>query len=82
MARGEAAATEPDRGNTVLGSWLCQGKVDPRVLEVMAKVAADVHPMTPERRARIEEAAKHPDDDDCRRAQEFMLQMVQAAERL
>lgn len=81
MARGEAAATDPDRGNTVLGSWLCQGKVDPRVLEVMAKMAADVHPMTPERRARIEEAAKHPDDDDCRRAQEFILRMVQAAER-
>lgn len=77
MARGEAAAREPARGNTVLGSWLCQGKIDPRVLEVMARVAADVHPMTPERMARIEEAAKHPDDDDCRRAQEFFRTVLE-----
>ena len=77
MACGEKLALEPSRGNVVLGSWLCQGRVDPKVLEIMAKRAADAHPMTPERKARIEEAAKHPDDDDCRQAQAFILRMLE-----
>ena len=76
MARGEGMAMEPSRGNTVLGSWLCQGRIDPKVLEAMARMASNVHPMTPERRARIEEAAKHPDEEDCRRAQVFIRQML------
>ena len=77
MAKGEAMALEPERGNTVYGSWLCQGKIDPKVLEVMAKMAGNVHPMTPERVARIEEAAKHPDEEDCRRAQEFFRTVLE-----
>lgn len=77
MAKGEALALEPARGNKVHGSWLCQGKIDPKVLEVMAKMAANVHPMTPERKARIEEAAKHPDAEDCRRAQEFFCSIIE-----
>ena len=71
MKKGEELALVPERGNEVYGSWLCQGKIDPKVLEVMARVAGGAHPMTEERRARIQEAAKHPDDDDCRRAQDF-----------
>lgn len=78
MAHGEKLALEPERGNTVLGSWLCQGRIDPRILEVMAKMAGNIHPMTEERRARIAEAAKHPDDDDCRRAQDFILRMLKS----
>ncbi len=76
MAKGEAMALEPARGNTVHGSWLCQGRIDPKVLEMMAKMAGDVHPMTPERKARIKEAAKHPDAEDCRRAQEFFCNIL------
>jgi flavodoxin len=76
MAKGERLALEPSRGNTVLGSWLCQGRIDPHILEVMAKMAGNVHPMTEERKARIAEAAKHPDEDDCRRAQEFFRQIL------
>ncbi len=77
MACGERLALEPERGNVVLGSWLCQGRIDPKVLEVMAKMAGSVHPMTEERRARIAEAEKHPDEDDCRRAQEFIRRMLE-----
>ena len=77
MAHGERLALEPDRGNTVLGSWLCQGRIDPKILEVMAKMAGNVHPMTPERRARIEEASKHPDENDCLRAQAFIRQILE-----
>jgi len=81
MAKGEALLTEPARGNTVLGSWLCQGKVDPRVIELMARAAADAHPMTPERKARLEEAAKHPDAEDCRRAQAFVAGIIGAMQQ-
>ncbi|WP_418764846.1 flavodoxin family protein [Mailhella sp.] len=77
MVCGEKLALEPSRGNVTLGSWLCQGKVDPKLLEVMEKMAPGAHPMTPERKARIEEAAKHPDDDDCRGAQEFIRRMLE-----
>ena len=80
MAKGEALVKEPARGNTVFGSWLCQGRIDPKVIEVMARMAADVHPMTPERKARIEEAAKHPDAADCRRAQEFIRKVLDAVQ--
>lgn len=66
---GEALLADPERGNRVLGTFLCQGKVDPRVVEMMQKMAGDKHPMTEERRARLAEAAKHPDADDLRRAQ-------------
>lgn len=76
MKKGEALALEPDRGNSVCGSWLCQGRIDPKVLEVMARMAGNVHPMTPERKAHIEEAARHPDDGDCRRAQEFFRNIL------
>ena len=78
MDAGEALAGTPERRNTVLGSWLCQGKVDPRVLEMMNRVARDVHPMTPERIARIEEAKKHPDAADLERARRFFAAIVQS----
>lgn len=76
MAHGESVVMEPVRGNRVLGSWLCQGRIDPKVLEVMARMAGNVHPMTEERRARIKEAEKHPDEEDCRRAQDFVRQAL------
>ena len=56
-------------GNEILGHFMCQGKVDPKLLEMMTTKMADVHPMTPERQARIEEAKKHPNQDDFARAQ-------------
>lgn len=57
-------ARELMAGNEILGTFLCQGRIDPAVLEMMRKVASDAHPMTPERQARIREAEKHPDAAD------------------
>ncbi|GBC60859.1 flavodoxin [Desulfonema ishimotonii] len=51
-------------GNHVHGGFMCQGKVDPDVVQMMAKVAPEKHPMTPERRNRLEEAKLHPDEKD------------------
>lgn len=55
-------------GNDIRGSFLCQGRIDPRIIEVMQRMALETHPMTPEREARIREADKHPDDADLERA--------------
>jgi flavodoxin len=60
-----------DNGNTIKCQFICMGKVDPRLIEAMQKMpeAAARHAMTPERKARLEEAAKHPDAADLERAQ-------------
>ena len=66
-------------GNTVLGHFRCQGKVDPKLLEHMKKTLPADHPhakMTPERKARLEEAAKHPDDKDINDARSFAVKML------
>ncbi len=76
-ARGEALLAA--NGNTVLGTFLSQGRIDPKVIEVMRKTARDVHPMTPERLARIEAAKNHPDAEDCRKAKEAFAGFKQAA---
>lgn len=78
--QGEDLLRDPARGNTVLGTFLCQGKVDPRVVEMMQKMAGDAHPMTEERKARLAEAAKHPDEGDCRRARLCFAEFVNAAQ--
>ncbi len=72
IAKSEAVLCEGDSNNTVLGSFLCQGKVDPKVVEMMMKKAPKAHPMTPERIARLKEAESHPDEQDCRNAQEAL----------
>jgi len=64
-------------GCRVEGSFLCQGRIDPGVVEMMQRIAADVHPMTPERIANIEAAAVHPDDDDIRNAQQAFVKILQ-----
>ena len=71
MASAEALAMEPARGNTVLGSWMCQGRIDPKVIDVMRKLALPIHQDLLKHPERFEEAAKHPDENDCRSAQEF-----------
>jgi flavodoxin len=51
--------------NTCLGSFMCQGKIDPKLTEMFKKIPAGLpHSMDEERRKRHEEAAKHPDDAD------------------
>jgi len=51
--------------NIFLGSFLCQGKVDPTLIEQFKNLPADhPHAMNEERRKRHQEAAKHPDEND------------------
>jgi hypothetical protein len=65
-------------GNRTLGHFRCQGKVDPNLLERMKKMLPPDHPharMTDERKARLDEAAKHPDEADLRRAAAFAAEL-------
>ncbi len=78
IAKSEAMLNEEGRVNTCYGSFLCQGKVDPRILEMMQKMASAAHPMTEERKARIEEAKKHPNEQDCDNAKAFMQNVAVA----
>lgn len=66
----EAVKLVEENGNSVACQFICMGKVDPRLIEAMQKMpeAANRHAMTPERKARLEEGAKHPDDNDLERA--------------
>ena len=66
-------------GNRVLGSFLCQGKLAPERLERrMRGEGGSGHPMTEERRARLLEAAKHPDVADLWNAGEAFRRFFRA----
>ncbi|MFP4533163.1 MAG: flavodoxin family protein [Desulfobacterales bacterium] len=58
-------------GNQILGTFLCQGRVDPEMIKWMEEnLQHDPHhAMTPERRARLREAERHPDTDDLNAAE-------------
>jgi flavodoxin len=65
--------------NTVLGCFLCQGKIDPALTERFKSLPADnPHAMTPERMKRHLEAAKHPDEKDIEAAVAACLSMVKS----
>lgn len=73
-------------GNRILGSFLCQGKLAPnRLARRLSGEEADArHPMTEERRARLLEAARHPDERDLALAEKTFRDIWlrhQAAER-
>lgn len=69
-------------GNRVMGSFLCQGRINPAIVEMMKKHASDIHPMTPERVANIEAAASHPDETDLANARSAFTQMVHEFQEL
>lgn len=58
-------AAEQLPGCEIMGEFICQGKVDPKLLAAMAKMTNNPHQDSPERQARLAEAAKHPDAEDC-----------------
>ena len=58
-----------ENGNEILREFICQGAIDPKLIEQMKEMAAKmgdkaVHPITPEREARWAAAASHPDEND------------------
>jgi flavodoxin len=66
--------------NTVLGCFLCQGKIDPALTGRFKNLPPDnPHAMTPERMRRHLEAAKHPDENDIKAAVQACLSMIESA---
>ena len=56
-----------------IGSWHCQGAIDPKLIEQMRKmpkVPGNPHAATPETEARWADAASHPDAEDLEAAKE------------
>lgn len=62
----ENAAALLDASNVVVGRFICRGKVDPKLIEKMAKLFPEGNPhgMNEERRARHQAASTHPDAQD------------------
>lgn len=60
----EAMLKKEGSNNNVLGSFLCLGKIDPKLIDYMGKFMGDTHPLTPERKERLMQAQTHPDEND------------------
>lgn len=71
------AAKLLDETNIVVGRFICQGKVDPKLIERMNKMFPTGHPhgMNEDRKARHEEASKHPDAQDLIYAKQTFAQI-------
>jgi hypothetical protein len=63
-------------GNEIIGHFRCLGRVDPKILEIMKNMPNNPHKDTPERRARLAEAAKHPDETDLSNAAAFAAKIL------
>ncbi len=73
------AAALLGQGCYVLGTFSCQGKINPTLLEKRLRNADDLndpHRPTPERLARWRKAASHPDAADIENARRFVAAML------
>ena len=69
--------------NVVLGHFICQGKIDPALIEKFKKLPpSHPHAMNPEREARHREASKHPNREDKEAAKALFSQMLAGSDCL
>lgn len=65
------------KNNTLIGKFLCRGKIDPKLVERMGKFPLKlVHPLTPERLKRIEDAKPHPNEEDFKNAENYFKDIL------
>jgi flavodoxin len=70
-----------EQNNKVLGSFICQGKIHPKLTESINNLpTSHHHAMTPERLARHQEASKHPDENDLTNAQQTFKRILKGCE--
>ncbi len=63
--------------NSLIESFVCQGRIDPKLTEKFKSFPPDhPHAMTPERIKRHQDAASHPDEADLRNATEACAKMI------
>lgn len=73
----EKVARLLDKSNALVGTFICQGKIDPKLTEAMKNFPkGHFHEMTTERQALHNEAAKHPDAKDLAEAQKTFMEML------
>lgn len=72
-----------DASNRCVGTFICQGKVDPKLIEKMAKMFPEGHPhgMNEARRARHQAASTHPDAQDLAEARRVFAEIAAKAIR-
>ncbi|WP_371377214.1 flavodoxin family protein [Sporomusa aerivorans] len=77
-----AAALRP-ADEPPVNTFICQGKVDPQLIEEMKKMFAAGHPhaVTPERAALHQRASSHPDEADLAAAGAFTAETLKRLER-
>lgn len=74
MAR---AAMLMSRGNSLLGTFICQGRVDPRLAERFKDLPpGHPHAPTPESVARHQAASCHPNEEDFAKAKKVVEKIV------
>lgn len=62
--------------NRLAGTFICQGKVDPKLVEQFQKLpVGHPHAMDPARIERLREAVKHPDEADLGRAKTVFAEL-------
>ena len=77
----ENAAELLPESSTCLGTFICQGRVHSFHLKKLNGTDKETaHEMTPERLARLEEAEKHPNEEDFQQAAQWAVDMVKKAQ--
>lgn len=73
------------KDNTVVGTFICQGKVDPKLIERMRQMTQNnphhPHAMDENRKARLAEAAKHPNQADCENARQVFTEILSSLQQ-
>ncbi|MGL5051087.1 MAG: flavodoxin family protein [Fusobacteriaceae bacterium] len=60
------------KNNSFIGGFLSLGEVAPKLIEMMGKFPLNlIHPLTEERKLRLDAAKNHPDLEDLERAKEY-----------
>lgn len=59
------------KGNTILGSFLCLGRLEQKRYQRKLTNPGSKHPLTAERKERLSEGQKHPNQEDCQNFQAF-----------
>lgn len=73
----EKAKNIISQNNRFIGGFLCQGSVNPRLVEKMGKFPLNlIHPLTPERLKRIEDAKSHPDSEDLENGKKYFSEIL------
>ena len=70
-----------ERNNNILKTFVCQGKIDPKVIIVFKILTWRdpnfIHKLTPDLMDMVKESKKHPDERDFRDAQEYFKTLIE-----